>query len=145
MIFFSKITFLLCILTSFFLFAETEKKNDEPPADPPLGIQIITNGAYLQVLDKITGNMSTIVAKIDEIIKFGTIRIRLKYCQKNAPEDVPESKAFVEVWEEKLGESQTILFSNWMFSSSPSLSTLEHPVYGLWVKECADISEIQKQ
>ena len=29
------------------------------------------------------------------------------------------------------------LFSGWMFASSPALSALEHPVYDVWVIDCA--------
>ncbi len=30
------------------------------------------------------------------------------------------------------------LFSGWMFASSPALSSLEHPVYDIWVLDCLD-------
>ena len=29
-----------------------------------------------------------------------------------------------------------VLFSGWMFASSPALSALEHPVYDVWVIDC---------
>ena len=36
------------------------------------------------------------------------------------------------------GEPQDRLFTGWMFSSSPALSALEHPVYDVWLLECAE-------
>ena len=30
------------------------------------------------------------------------------------------------------------LFSGWMFASSPAVSALEHPVYDIWVIDCAE-------
>ena len=30
------------------------------------------------------------------------------------------------------------LFSGWMFASSPAVSALEHPVYDIWVVDCAE-------
>ncbi len=112
----------------------------EQEASEKLGVYVKTNGASIQLLDKITGRMSTALIKIGQTEVFGTLRIQIQYCQKNPPEEPPESKVFVKVWEEKIGQDEkTILFSNWMFSSSPSISTLEHPVYGVWVKECVNI------
>ena len=126
--------YLPLLFLSFALYAQdTQEKSPQPL----LGIPIVTNSVLLQVLDKITGRMNTLTAKTGETITFGKLHIRVKYCQKSAPEDPPESKAFLEIWEEKI-EEKNILFSNWMFASSPSLSTLEHPVYGVWVKECIE-------
>lgn len=34
------------------------------------------------------------------------------------------------------GEPGEMLFSGWMFASSPGLSALEHPVYDVWVIRC---------
>ena len=30
------------------------------------------------------------------------------------------------------------IFSGWMFASSPGLSSLEHSVYDIWVRDCSD-------
>jgi hypothetical protein len=130
---------IFAILINLSLYAETET-TAQTSIPESLGVYIATNGASLQLLDKITGRMNTISLKIDEVSSFGTLRIKIKYCQKNPPEEPPESKVFIKIWEEKIGQDEkTPLFSNWMFSSSPSLSTLEHPVYGVWIKECVDI------
>lgn len=37
-------------------------------------------------------------------------------------------------------EGQQLLFSGWMFASSPGLSALEHPVYDVWVIRCTQRS-----
>jgi hypothetical protein len=29
------------------------------------------------------------------------------------------------------------VFSGWLFKNSPSLNVVEHPVYDVWVKDCA--------
>ena len=52
------------------------------------------------------------------------------------PEEPPESLAFLEISETRENEEAIQLFSGWMFSSSPGLSTLEHSVYDLIVLEC---------
>ncbi len=128
--------YILLLLLAFPLYAQESTDTSDTQA-PLLGIPVVTQSVLLQVLDKITGRMSTLHAKKGEITTFGKLNILVKHCQKSPPEDPPESKAFLEIWDEKDGQ-KTILFSNWMFSSSPSLSTLEHPVYGVWVKECVE-------
>ena len=127
--------FLFLILFSFSVCAQDVQEPLEK-----LGVYIKTNGASIQLLDKITGRMSTALLKIGQTEAFGTLRIQIQYCQKSPPEEPPESKVFIKIWEEKIGQDEkTVLFSNWMFSSSPSISTLEHPVYGVWLKECIHI------
>ena len=29
------------------------------------------------------------------------------------------------------------VFSGWLFKNSPSLNVVEHPIYDVWVKDCA--------
>ena len=36
------------------------------------------------------------------------------------------------------GEAQHQVFSGWMFSSSPALAALDHPVFDIWVIRCVD-------
>ena len=39
--------------------------------------------------------------------------------------------------------SEELLFSGWMFASSPGLSALEHPVYDVWVIRCTERSPVR--
>jgi len=94
--------------------------------------------AVLQGLDKITARVSTIKVAVGETVKFGSLQITLRACDKRPPEEQPESAAFLQVVEQKPGETQAVTrFSGWMFASSPALSAMEHPVYDLWVLDCA--------
>jgi hypothetical protein len=93
--------------------------------------------AVLQGLDKITARVSTIKVAVGETVKFGSLQITLRACDKRPPEEQPESAAFLQVVEQKPGETQAVTrFSGWMFASSPALSAMEHPVYDLWVLDC---------
>lgn len=38
--------------------------------------------------------------------------------------------------------AEELLFSGWMFASSPGLSALEHPVYDVWVIRCTERSPV---
>lgn len=92
--------------------------------------------ALLQGLDKITARVSKFEAAVGEPVRFGTLSIRVRDCEKNPPEEAPESAAFVEIDEMRSGAERKRLFSGWMFASSPALSALEHPVYDVTLLEC---------
>jgi hypothetical protein len=96
--------------------------------------------AVLQGLDKITARVSKFEAPVDAPVQFGTLAIRVRDCEKNPPEDTPESAAFVEIDETRTGEIRTRVFSGWMFASSPALSALEHPVYDVTLLDCRTAS-----
>jgi hypothetical protein len=98
------------------------------------------NTAILQGLDKVTARVWTIEAPIGQTVRFGTLEIVARTCDKRPPEEQPESAAFVEIREVRPGESPENLFSGWMFASSPALSALEHPVYDVWVVDCKNAS-----
>ena len=90
----------------------------------------------LQGLDKQTARVYIIDAPIGKVIEFGTLRILVHRCLESAPEDQPESKAFLVISENKMDSEPQVLFSGWMFASSPAISALDHPVYDVWVKNC---------
>lgn len=109
-----------------------------PPEDKnfPVEENVITNGVTLQGLDKQTARVFIIDASVGQPIEFGTLKIIVKHCEKAPVEDRQESIAFVKINEEKPNSPPLQLFSGWMFSSSPALSALDHPVYDVWIKEC---------
>ena len=90
----------------------------------------------MQGLDKVTARVSTFQAPLGATVRFGTLEITVKSCDRTPPEEPPESAVFLEVMEKRPDEPVTKLFRGWMFSSSPALSALEHPVYDVWVLEC---------
>ena len=100
-----------------------------------------TQGIRLQGLDKVTGRVFNIQAKINSSIRFGSLVICPRACFKAPPEEQPESTAFLEIYEEKDGPDKEKLFSSWMFASSPSINGLDHPVYDVWVVECTTPEE----
>ena len=94
--------------------------------------------AVLQGLNKITARVSEIEARLDRFVVFGTLEITIRACFKAPPEEQPESAAYLEIKDIKPGEEAELLFTGWMFASSPALSALEHPVYDVWVLDCRD-------
>ena len=96
--------------------------------------------AVLQGLDKVTARVSTIEAPIGRVVRFGTLEIIARTCDKRPPEETPESAAFLDIWEARRGEAAASLYRGWMFASSPALAPMEHPVYDVWVLDCRNSS-----
>lgn len=95
--------------------------------------------AVLQGLDKVTARITTLRVKLGTSVRFGTLEVIARHCDKRPPEEQPESAAFLDVWEVRPGEAAQSLFRGWMFASSPALNALEHPVYDVWVLDCENI------
>jgi len=98
---------------------------------------LVFDKAILQGMDKISGRIVKFEAPVGQSVRYGTLEIIVRTCRKRPPEETPESAAFLDIWEIKTGEAATSLFRGWMFASSPALSSLEHPVYDVWVVDCA--------
>jgi len=110
--------------------------------------------ATLRALDKITGRSTDIEVSAGEPIVFGSLNVEMKVCFQRPPDEPPESAAFLTVHStqpvqvrsmneavsaedvETVSQENPLLFSGWMFASSPGLSALEHPVYDIWVIRC---------
>ncbi|MGH7112061.1 MAG: DUF2155 domain-containing protein, partial [Stellaceae bacterium] len=76
--------------------------------------------AVLQGLDKITARVSEIDAPVGKTVHFGSLAIIVRDCEKNPPEDRPESAAFLQIDESRPGEDNIRRFSGWMFAQSPA-------------------------
>lgn len=99
--------------------------------------------ATIGLLNKRNNLIQDIVLKPGEARRVGNVVIRLATCERSLPwENPPETGAFVQVFIEERAKSSEPLawhkvFSGWLFRNSPSLNVVEHPVYDVWVKECA--------
>ena len=95
--------------------------------------------ATMQALDKVTARISTLSAPVGVARQFGTLEVTIQRCAFHPPEETPENAAFVVIRD--LGYDPSIapteVFSGWMFSSSPAISALEHPVYDITLLACS--------
>jgi hypothetical protein len=92
--------------------------------------------ATLQGLDKVAAKVTRIEAPVGGSVIFGTLSILVRDCETSPPEDPPNNAAFIQIYETPPGAETKRLFSGWMFSSSPALSGLEHPVYDVTLLGC---------
>ena len=97
----------------------------------------------LQSLDKVTARTMTFEADVGSTLRFGPLYIRVQKCKKSSPIDKPEAAAFLQIWEVDPGAEPEWVFSGWMFSSSPALSAMDHPIYDVWVLDCFDYENEQ--
>lgn len=95
----------------------------------------------LRTIDKISAYTNTFEIPVGKTVKFGSsLFIKAKSCRKASPIDTPENAAFLQIWQRKPSEdTPTWVFSGWMFSSNPSISGIEHPVYDVWVIDCKSV------
>lgn len=99
-------------------------------------------GAVLRGLDKLSGQARDFTAPIGRTVKFGTLEITVRSCQKAPPEEPPEVSVYLEVVDHPVARRKDEptppkpLLSGWIFASSPSLNALEHPTYDVWAIDC---------
>jgi hypothetical protein len=101
--------------------------------------------AVLQGLDKITARISTFEAPLNEPVRFGSLQIIARACDKKPPEEPPESTAFLEIVDIRPDSPAVEVFTGWMFASSPAISAMEHPVYDVWVVDCKKASSSESE
>lgn len=92
--------------------------------------------AILQGLNKVTAKTSELKIRIGGQTEFGKLAIKVKRCWRSSLAERPENKILIEVDEVENDGTRKQIFNGWMFSSSPSISGIEHPVYDLVAIEC---------
>lgn len=92
----------------------------------------------LRSLDKVTARTETFEANVGSTVKFGALYIKVQACRTAPPIEQPESAAFLQVWEVDTHDKSNWIFSGWMFASSPGLSSMDHPIYDVWVLDCLE-------
>jgi len=96
------------------------------------------NSAEFNALDKITARTKKLEISLNEEENLGSLIIILKSCQNRPPDYLPESAAYIEIFDllNQSEDKQNLVFSGWMFSSSPAISALEHPIYDISLVSC---------
>ena len=96
------------------------------------------DGAQFSAPDKITARIKKLEIYLNEEQVLGSLIIILKTCQNRPPDFLPETAAYVEIYDNlnQTINDNNLIFSGWMFSSSPAISALEHPVYDISLISC---------
>ena len=99
----------------------------------------ILEGNYLEikVLDKVSSKSYELSVKISEEKVFKNISIKALKCKNSEFDDNPEITAYMQVTDlNNSNNDEVFVFNGWMFSSSPSITPFDHPVYDIWLVSC---------
>lgn len=97
--------------------------------------------AVIRGLDKVTGHASDYTLTIGRATRVGSLEVIARACSKNAPEETPEVRIYVEVFDNppaREGEEaqRQEIFHGWLFASSPGLNAVDHPTWDIWAIDC---------
>ena len=96
-------------------------------------------GTYtdIKILDKISSKNILLKIKNGELIKFKDLSIKSLKCKNSEFDDNPEITAYIQVRDlTNKNNDEVFIFNGWMFSSSPSITPFDHPVYDVWLVRC---------
>ena len=94
----------------------------------------------LTALDKISAKTSSIKLAIGDKKFFGSLEIKALKCQISEGNDASDTVAYIQVKDLSAKDNnQVFLFNGWTFASSPTLRSIDHPVYDLWITSCENI------
>ena len=104
---------------------------------PATAQRIENKVAVFAALDKVTAKIWKLEVPLGQTVRFGALNVTPRVCFTRPPTEPPKTSTFVEVDEIQLDNSTKRLFSGWMFAESPGLNAVEHPVFDLWLTDCA--------
>ena len=117
--------------------ADTSPQSDDTVVTYTPTQKIENQRAIFSGLDKITGRIISFDAAIGETVQFGALQVTARACNTRPPTEPTNTDAFVEVDEVTLQGEIKRIFTGWMFAASPGLHAVEHPIYDVWLTDCA--------
>ena len=96
-------------------------------------------GSYtnIKILDKISSKNILVKLKNGEAKKHKDLLIKSMKCKNSEFDDNPEIIAYIQVRDlTNKDKDDVFVFNGWMFSSSPSITPFDHPVYDIWLVSC---------
>ena len=94
----------------------------------------------IKALDKITAKTLAIKLGIGEKKYFGSLEIKALKCQLSENNEFSDAVAYLQIKDlDSKDNNQVFLFNGWTFASSPTLESIDHPIYDLWITGCENI------
>ena len=96
-------------------------------------------GTYtdIKILDKISSKNTLLKLKNGDLVTFKDLSIKSLKCKNSEFDDNPEITAYMQVTDlNNSNNDEVFVFNGWMFSSSPSITPFDHPVYDIWLVSC---------
>ncbi|WP_440676675.1 DUF2155 domain-containing protein [Candidatus Pelagibacter sp. HIMB1587] len=122
-----KNSFFLYLLIFFFLFTSISHSNS----------QLEGSFTEIKILDKISSKNTSLKLKNGQLLKFKDLSIQSLKCKNSEFDDSPEITAYIQVRDlSNQNNDEVFVFNGWMFSSSPSITPFDHPIYDVWLTKC---------
>ena len=91
----------------------------------------------IKILDKVSSKTSQLSLNIEQEKKFENLIIKILKCKNSEFDDNPEVTAYMQVQDVTIKNNDKVfVFNGCTFSSSPSISLFDHPVYDIWLIKC---------
>ena len=91
----------------------------------------------IKILDKISSKNILLKLKNGDLVTFKDLSIKSLKCKNSEFDDNPEITAYMQVTDlNNSNNDEVFVFNGWMFSSSPSITPFDHPVYDIWLVNC---------
>ena len=122
-----KNSFFLYFLICIFLFTSISYSKSQ------------LEGSYteIKILDKISSKNTSLKLKNGQLLKFKDLSIQSLKCKNSEFDDSPEITAYIQVRDlSNQNNDEVFIFNGWMFSSSPSITPFDHPIYDVWLVKC---------
>tara|TARA_A100001011_G_scaffold356778_1_gene401077 strand:- start:1594 stop:2001 length:408 start_codon:yes stop_codon:yes gene_type:complete len=115
---------VICLSLIFFSYAKSEES-------------LAKKNTSVKILDKISSKNVLIKLTNGEEFIYKDLSIKSMKCTNSEFDDNPETKAYIQVRDlTKSDNDKVYVFNGWMFSSSPSIASFDHPVYDIWLVNC---------
>jgi len=87
----------------------------------------------LKILNKITANVEQIEIKLRENYEYDYLEIYAIDCYLSDKYEKTEKAVYLNIYNREINEK---IFNGWMLKTLPSISSLEHPIYDIWIEDC---------
>ena len=87
----------------------------------------------LKILNKITANVEQIEINLKENYKYDYLEIYAIDCYLSDKYEKTEKAVYLNIYNREINEK---IFNGWMLKTLPSISSLEHPIYDIWIEDC---------
>ena len=89
--------------------------------------------AVISILNKITTNVDRVEISLKEDYFYQELKIYPIDCYLSQPYEKSEIGIYLNIHHI---DSKEKIFNGWMLKSLPSISSMEHPIYDIWVEDC---------
>ena len=87
----------------------------------------------LKILNKITANVEQVKIKLKENFEYDYLEIYAIDCYLSGKYEKTEKAVYLNIYNREIDEK---IFNGWMLKTLPSISSLEHPIYDIWIEDC---------